>query len=54
MRTFNRYDLRSFNNATVGMKPLSERDENHEEEIGRILYQEVIVGMKPLSERDEN
>jgi len=41
----------SFN--IVGMKPLSERDENN-------LFKKLIstysmsVGMKPLSERDEN
>jgi len=37
----------------VGMKPLSERDENF-----LLFYQAQlsghIVGMKPLSERDEN
>jgi len=37
----------------VGMKPLSERDEN----LFQFPYSTIIskyVGMKPLSERDEN
>jgi len=37
----------------VGMKPLSERDENNY--TGFWFYPETVkVGMKPLSERDEN
>jgi len=37
----------------VGMKPLSERDENprQNQTPGPLL---LLVGMKPLSERDEN
>jgi len=37
----------------VGMKPLSERDENEKLNPGDGL-QLFCVGMKPLSERDEN
>ena len=37
----------------VGMKPLSERDENLPELIV-CLNASNLVGMKPLSERDEN
>ena len=37
----------------VGMKPLSERDEN-QAIIDLFLRNMQIVGMKPLSERDEN
>jgi len=38
---------------SVGMKPLSERDENFL--LHRFLsLQVLVVGMKPLSERDEN
>jgi len=37
----------------VGMKPLSERDENNPTlRPGRVKL--LLVGMKPLSERDEN
>jgi len=37
----------------VGMKPLSERDENTNK--SPMKFQPVLcVGMKPLSERDEN
>jgi len=41
------------NNSLVGMKPLSERDENlwHFDILPCLAW---IVGMKPLSERDEN
>jgi len=35
------------------MKPLSERDENIEEET-KSHHTNADVGMKPLSERDEN
>ena len=38
---------------TVGMKPLSERDENLSYLTGG-LVNSLFVGMKPLSERDEN
>jgi len=37
----------------VGMKPLSERDENSYSAPARMRLSS-IVGMKPLSERDEN
>jgi len=37
----------------VGMKPLSERDENFRS-IARAWANHARVGMKPLSERDEN
>jgi len=37
----------------VGMKPLSERDENHGGG-AEFHISSSIVGMKPLSERDEN
>gem|GEM_PF-2968251 len=37
----------------VGMKPLSERDENKEVPYLKV-WDEMFVGMKPLSERDEN
>ena len=44
--------IERFQNA-VGMKPLSERDENLKH--SRKLYiPSGFVGMKPLSERDEN
>ncbi len=39
--------------GTVGMKPLSERDEN-QELLRNCSLTLVSVGMKPLSERDEN
>jgi len=39
--------------AVVGMKPLSERDENHHHHLASLL-KSLTVGMKPLSERDEN
>jgi len=38
---------------TVGMKPLSERDENESPTCVPYPYS-ICVGMKPLSERDEN
>jgi len=38
---------------TVGMKPLSERDENFAA-IAFTIAEVFFVGMKPLSERDEN
>jgi len=37
----------------VGMKPLSERDENKKGKY-YLPFLEKYVGMKPLSERDEN
>jgi len=37
----------------VGMKPLSERDENFSSKESSTAWDHV-VGMKPLSERDEN
>ena len=40
-------------NVLVGMKPLSERDENHTN-VTACGVKLIIVGMKPLSERDEN
>jgi len=41
------------NHTPVGMKPLSERDENPN--LARLTLTSLIkVGMKPLSERDEN
>jgi len=53
MRTFLvRFALRAIS-LYVGMKPLSERDEN----LGNRAndgFSTIIVGMKPLSERDEN
>jgi len=39
--------------SVVGMKPLSERDENNNS-VTSFLLSRAIVGMKPLSERDEN
>ena len=39
--------------AAVGMKPLSERDENNCSGNGT-YHCTYVVGMKPLSERDEN
>ena len=38
----------------VGMKPLSERDENCAWSPYYLLLNWLLVGMKPLSERDEN
>jgi len=38
----------------VGMKPLSERDENPQRDRFEINQASLCVGMKPLSERDEN
>jgi len=40
-------------NREVGMKPLSERDENFCYSVA-CLHDKRAVGMKPLSERDEN
>jgi len=37
----------------VGMKPLSERDENKKGKY-YLPFRKYLVGMKPLSERDEN
>jgi len=53
MRTF--YISVQFNNILqrVGMKPLSERDENTLAK-SILLISIFTVGMKPLSERDEN
>ncbi len=39
--------------CSVGMKPLSERDENSVH-LFLLKYLFNLVGMKPLSERDEN
>ena len=39
---------------SVGMKPLSERDENRAPRNKPNVSLLGIVGMKPLSERDEN
>ncbi len=39
---------------TVGMKPLSERDENSTYQFLEMHALLLCVGMKPLSERDEN
>jgi len=39
---------------SVGMKPLSERDENQGALFHAPLLIFIKVGMKPLSERDEN
>jgi len=39
--------------GVVGMKPLSERDENKVKATFTSGTQ-ILVGMKPLSERDEN
>ncbi len=41
-------------NDTVGMKPLSERDENSTAWVHVNPKRSKTVGMKPLSERDEN
>jgi len=41
------------NHTPVGMKPLSERDENLAE-FHQVPTKNSWVGMKPLSERDEN
>jgi len=40
-------------NTLVGMKPLSERDENLNMTMTAAM-ENTSVGMKPLSERDEN
>jgi len=40
--------------GTVGMKPLSERDENLSSIREPLFILPDVVGMKPLSERDEN
>jgi len=40
--------------SLVGMKPLSERDENVSTGIRETFSGILPVGMKPLSERDEN
>ncbi len=53
MRTFRKYLLRNPQNLRVGMKPLSERDENQLRFI-ETPKERFGVGMKPLSERDEN
>jgi len=50
---------RDTNNLTVGipdvgMKPLSERDENVNKKRHQGCATPLMVGMKPLSERDEN
>ena len=53
MRTFCLLRIIKNNAKNVGMKPLSERDEN----LFNIAYtagRYLSVGMKPLSERDEN
>ena len=53
MRTNNSASLRLSKNFIVGMKPLSERDENFAA-IAFTIAEVFFVGMKPLSERDEN
>ena len=53
MRTFVTSTTKALFITLVGMKPLSERDEN-KSLIKLILICLIIVGMKPLSERDEN
>jgi len=53
MRTHRNSFVSSEKNNPVGMKPLSERDENTNLNTCSGL-KSGIVGMKPLSERDEN
>jgi len=53
MRTNNLYESILIVLIYVGMKPLSERDENREHHVVPFLNHNT-VGMKPLSERDEN
>jgi len=53
MRTRNPQNLRINANCVVGMKPLSERDENNLFNLFK-NFNNSTVGMKPLSERDEN
>jgi len=53
MRTSLVSSLKNNPSLIVGMKPLSERDENHPV-TGSIWSEKALVGMKPLSERDEN
>jgi len=53
MRTHYYFLLPGFFVTLVGMKPLSERDENLSLK-PRNLLDLTTVGMKPLSERDEN
>jgi len=53
MRTNEEATLSGHHGYKVGMKPLSERDENAP--TGTLLFPvRNKVGMKPLSERDEN
>jgi len=53
MRTYYSETLHRHNRYVVGMKPLSERDENLHDKRGPGKIRR-LVGMKPLSERDEN
>ena len=53
MRTGLRPKPETEKSSGVGMKPLSERDENTPVS-GLSLKPRNLVGMKPLSERDEN
>jgi len=53
MRTVNWVTTGNIKKREVGMKPLSERDENSYSAPARMRLSS-IVGMKPLSERDEN
>ena len=53
MRTIDDGNLWLRSLKLVGMKPLSERDENLPVGLSG-KHQESLVGMKPLSERDEN
>jgi len=53
MRTPPKSTYSTWRGTTVGMKPLSERDENYLES-NTTHTKIVVVGMKPLSERDEN
>ena len=53
MRTFSFNNIFRHTISAVGMKPLSERDENSSV-IFVIRNINELVGMKPLSERDEN
>mgnify|MGYP001426987999 CR=1 FL=1 len=53
MRTVTTGNIKKGQVLLVGMKPLSERDENASR-LHRKPLLSSLVGMKPLSERDEN
>ena len=54
MRTSNIGLIYYHHRSIVGMKPLSERDENVNWVTTGNIKKGRVVGMKPLSERDEN